>query len=442
MQKDLLDKTLSPINRFMHYEHAGGIVLFLAVIAALILANSPLEHAYNEFWETPLDIRFADFHLDYTLHEWINDGLMAMFFFVVGLELKREMIGGELASFEKALLPFIAALGGMLVPAAIYISMNHNLPSADGWGIPMATDIVFTLALLGLVSKRVPLAAKVFLVALATVDDLGAVIVIALFYSSSLSLVNLSIGLVILGILLIGNFMGVRNILFYAILGISGVWLAFLLSGVHATIAGVLVAFAIPARTKVDENEYSSHIQGLMHRFNREIPLKGPLTTPVQHSIIEQIKEVSYAAQTPLQKLETALHPWVNFLVIPLFALSNAGVAVGGNFLDDIANPVSLGVIAGLVAGKCLGIFSFTWLMSKLKITRLPENTGWRHVLGLSLLAGMGFTMSLFVTNLAFNDNEMINQAKYGILLASAIAAILGVLVLKTTGKTKGETDS
>ncbi|WP_461533212.1 Na+/H+ antiporter NhaA [Sinomicrobium sp.] len=439
MHKNILDRTLAPIHRFLHHEHSGGIMLFLAVIVGLVLANSPLKQLYNEFWETPINISFADFHLNYSLHEWINDGLMAMFFFVVGLELKREMIGGDLASFEKALLPFVAALGGMLVPAAIYASMNHDLPSANGWGIPMATDIVFTLALLGVVSKRVPLAAKVFLVALATVDDLGAVIVIALFYSSSLSLLHLFIGLAIFGILLIGNVMGVRNILFYIVLGIGGVWLTFLLSGVHATIAGVLVAFTIPARTKVDENEYSSHIQKLMQRFNREIPINGPLTTSEQHSIIERIKEVSYAAQTPLQKLETALHPWVSFLIIPLFALSNAGVTVGGNFLSDIANPVSLGVIAGLVIGKCLGIFSFTWLSSKLKITKLPEKTGWKHIFGLSLLAGMGFTMSLFVTNLAFSDSEMINQAKYGILLASSIAAILGVLVLKTTVKIKEE---
>ncbi|MGS2740810.1 Na+/H+ antiporter NhaA [Sinomicrobium sp. M5D2P17] len=438
MQKNLLDKALSPVHKFIHFEHSGGIMLFLAVIVALILANSPFQHAYSEFWETPLDIEFGTHYLDYTLHEWVNDGLMAMFFFIVGLELKREMIAGELASFRKALLPFMAALGGMLVPAAIYISMNYGLPSTDGWGIPMATDIVFTLALLGIVSKRVPLAAKVFLVALATVDDLGAVVVIALFYSSDLSLFNLSIGLIILAILLIANFMGVRNIFFYAILGIGGVWLAFLLSGVHATIAGVLVAFAIPARTKVDENEYAQHIQGLMNEFNKQIPLKGPLTTVKQHDIIEEVKNISYAAQTPLQKLETALHPWVSFVIVPLFALSNAGVIIGGSFFKDLVNPVSLGIIAGLVVGKCVGIFSFTWILARFKIINLPGNTGWKHILGLSLLAGMGFTMSLFVTNLAFDDAQMITQAKYGILLASFLAAVLGVLVLKSARKTEG----
>ncbi|RNL78170.1 Na+/H+ antiporter NhaA [Sinomicrobium pectinilyticum] len=438
MQKNLLDRTLSPVHKFIHFEHSGGIVLFIAVIIALILANSPFQHAYGEFWETPLDIEFGSRHLDYTLHEWVNDGLMAMFFFIVGLELKREMIAGELASFRKALLPFMAALGGMLVPAAIYMSMNHGLPSASGWGIPMATDIVFTLALMGVVSKRVPLAAKVFLVALATVDDLGAVVVIALFYSSDLSLFNLSVGLIILAILLIANFVGVRNIFFYAVLGIGGVWLAFLLSGVHATIAGVLVAFAIPARTKVDENEYAQHIQGLMNEFKKEIPLKGPLTTVKQHDIIEEVKNISYSAQTPLQKLETVLHPWVSFVIVPLFALSNAGVAIGGSFFKDLLNPVSLGIIAGLVVGKCVGIFLFTWILARLKITSLPGNTGWKHILGLSLLAGMGFTMSLFVTNLAFDDTHFITQAKYGILLASLLAAILGVVVLKGTGKTEG----
>jgi len=431
MGKSFLYKTLVPINRFIHYQNSGGIVLLTSVILALFFANSPMKEAFHHFWETSLRIGFIDLEMNYSLHHWVNDGLMAMFFFVVGLELKREIIAGELSSFKKAMLPIVAAIGGMVFPALFYLAFNQGLPSSGGWGIPMATDIVFTLALIGLVSKKVPLAAKVFLVALATVDDLGAVLVIAFFYSSELAFSNLIFGLILLCVLLLANFMGVRNMYFYAIIGIGGVWLAFMLSGVHATIAGVLVAFTIPARKKINEKIYSEYIHRLLKGFDKEIPIKGPLMTSKQHQIIEEIKATSLDAQAPSQKLEIALHPWVTFLVIPLFAISNAGVEIGSNFLEDLLNPITIGIVVGLIGGKFIGVVFFTWLLVKTKIAPLPQNTTWQHIMGLAFLAGVGFTMSLFITNLAFDDLQMIDQAKYGILLASLISGTAGVLILR-----------
>ncbi len=428
----ILQKTLSPFNRFLHYEHSGGLVLLISVILALLLANSSLSEGFHHLWETKLGVSFnGEDYLNYSLHQWINDGLMAMFFFVVGLELKREILIGELSSIKKAILPIGAAIGGMIVPALIYTFFNINLPSEGGWGIPMATDIVFSLAFLGLVGRKVPFSAKIFLVALATVDDIGAVLVIALFYSSQLSILNLAIGFVLLTVLLIANLLGVRNLIFYAIVGIGGVWLAFLLSGVHATIAGVLVAFTIPAKTKLDETVFSETINKLIARFKTEIPKEGPLVTPEQNQIIEEIRMSSADAQSPLQKLEYKLHPWVTFVIIPLFALSNAGVIVNTDFFNDLDNPVTVGVIAGLVVGKFIGVSIFIFSMVKLKLAKLPVHTTWTHMIGIAMLAGVGFTMSLFITDLAFDNSEMISQAKYGILLASLVSGISGVIILK-----------
>lgn len=435
MKKNLLRIKLAHPNKFLHHEQAAGIALFVSVLLALAIANSHLGNTFHHFWETTIRIRFMDLDINYSLHQWVNDGLMAMFFFVVGLELKREILAGELSSFRKALLPIGAAVGGMVFPALLYLTINNGLPSEGGWGIPMATDIVFSLALVSLVSKKVPLAAKIFLMALATVDDLGAVLVIAFFYSSDISQLNLLIGLGLLLSLIIANYMGVRKIWFYAIIGIGGVWLNFLLSGVHATIAGVLVAFAIPAKTKIAEKTFSANLQGLLAGFDKEIPEEGPLVNPEQHQIIEEIRARSLDAQAPSQKLERALHPWVSFLVIPLFALSNSGVVLGTNFFSDLINPITLGVVIGLVAGKFFGVLFLSWAMVKTKITRLPQNTTWKHMTGLGLLAGVGFTMSLFITDLAFADSFLIDQAKYGILLASAISGFLGVLVLKSAGR-------
>lgn len=431
MKKTLLDKTIRPINKFIHYDNSGGIALFLGVIVALVWANSPWRDSYHHLWHTNFSIGFENNVLSYSLHHWVNDGLMAMFFFVVGLELKREIIAGDLSTPKKAILPMAAALGGMVFPALIYIFVNLGEPTISGWGIPMATDIVFALSLMSLAGKRVPIAAKVFLVALATVDDLGAVLVIAFFYSSELSYFSLFSGLALLSILAGANLIGIRNTIFYAIIGIGGVWLAFLLSGVHATIAGVLVAFAIPARTRVNESLYSRYISHLIYKFNRQIPKRGPLMTPKQHRIIEKIKVISRDAQTPLQKIEGALHPIVTFVVIPLFALSNAGVEIGSNFFAELMNPISIGVFFGLTVGKLVGVLSFTWILVKTKVAKLPENMNWNHIVGIASLAGVGFTMSIFITALAFDDPALVDQSKYGILIASLFSGTLGVYLLK-----------
>ncbi len=430
MQKSPIYKIVNPVSRFIHLEYTSGIVLFLGVVIALVWVNSPFSESYHHIWEIDFSLGFDKSLLSHPLHLWINDGLMAIFFFVIGLELKREFIAGELSTLNKAALPMVAALGGMLVPAGIYALFNNGTEGSHGWGIPMATDIAFALALLSMAGKHIPSSIKVFLSALAVADDLGAVLVIAFFYSSGIVWMPLLIGGIFLLVLAIGNFLGIRSSAFYLIIGF-GVWVGFLLSGVHPTIAGVLVAFTIPARTKINENQYAQSLRKLSEDFEEEIPNCSTLTTPKQHDTIEQVKALSLAAQTPLQKIETALHPWVAFVIMPLFALSNAGIIIGADFFTQLTNPVSLGVSIGLVVGKFTGVLLFTFLMVKTGISALPQGANWKHIMGVSLLAGIGFTMSLFVSALAFSDAQRIEQAKAGILVASLTAGILGIIVLK-----------
>jgi NhaA family Na+:H+ antiporter len=428
-QQSPIEKITGPVNKFIHQEHTSGIALFISVVIAIVWVNSPLQHFYHELWNIKFSLGFAGHTLNHSLHLWINDGLMAIFFFVIGLELKREFMAGELSSIKKASLPMVAALGGMLVPAGIYLLINKGQPSEHGWGIPMATDIAFALALLSIAGKHIPSSVKVFLSALAVADDLGAVLVIAIFYSSHIALMPLTIGIWLLVILLIGNKMGIRSIAFYLLIGFA-VWIAFLLSGVHATIAGVLVAFTIPARTRINEKSYADNLRQLLVSFEQAIPNNNTLTTPEQHDAIEKIKKLSSDAETPLQKIEFALHPWVAFIVMPLFALANAGIVIGSNFFSDLLNPVSMGVAIGLLAGKFIGVLSATWLMVKFG-AQLPSKSTWKQIIGVALLAGVGFTMSLFISGLAFSQAVMVDQAKYGILLASLLAGLSGVMLLK-----------
>lgn len=434
-QTSSIKEILQRVNSFIHLEYFGGLILFLSVVIAITLANSPLKEEYHHFWETIFTIGFGDYVLSKSLHHWINDGLMAVFFFVVGLELKRELMAGELSSIKKAALPIAGALGGMIIPALIYFFINIGKDSVSGWGVPMATDIAFALGVLTLLGKRIPDSLKVFLTALAVADDLGAVLVIAFLYTSDISTISLLVGLGLFLIMLTANLLGIRNTLFYAIIGIGGIWLAFLLSGVHATIAGVIAALAIPARPKINEIIYSQNIRDLIDKFDKEIPANSTLTTPEQHELIQQIKEVSIFAETPLQKLEYALHPWVIYLVMPIFALANAGVEIGSNFFNEIINPISLGIIFGLVIGKFLGVFTFSWILVRTKYFSLPNGVTWKHIAGAALLAGIGFTMSLFISELAFTNPEMIANAKYGILLASLIAGFSGFFLLKSISK-------
>jgi NhaA family Na+:H+ antiporter len=433
-----IDALLRPIERYMHEESTAGILLFISTILALIWANSPWSADYFHLWETHLSVHLGPYNIDKALHSWINDGLMAMFFFVVGLELKREVMAGELSSPKKALLPFVAALGGMVGPALIFISINRQLPEIRGWGIPMATDIAFALGIVSLLGKRVPVSLKIFITALAIADDLGAVLVIAFFYTSDVSLLNLGSGLVYLIILIGANLLGIRSSLFYGLVGIGGVWLAFLLSGVHATIAGVLAALTIPARAKIDEVKFIQRLEFLIRDFRNIPPNDVTLLEPAQHEVVTKINKLTKAAATPLQRLEHRLHPWVAFIVMPIFAFANAGVEFSYDMFGGIFfQTVTLGVIAGLVAGKFIGVVATCWVMKKTGLADLPEGMGWPHIFGIGFLAGIGFTMSLFITNLAFKDEILIQEAKIGIFIASIIAGTAAYFILKSS-KSKG----
>lgn len=438
-RKDVpIDKLVQPIQKFIAHEKSGGLVLGISVIIALILANSPLSATYHHFFEHKLGFVFdGESYLEISIHHWINDGLMAIFFFVVGLELKREIVAGELSNPRKAMLPIIAAIGGMIVPALIYISLNATGEVHSGWGIPMATDIAFALGVLYLLGDKIPLSLKVFLTALAIVDDLGAVLVIAFFYTSDISTISLLIGLAFLFLMYLGNKVGVRNILFYAILGIGGVWTAFLLSGVHATIAAVLAAFVIPADVKIKESLYIEKIQTYLNKFKGIDPKNNiPTLTNEQLHILDEIKKDTNQAIPPLQRLEHAMHPLVTFVIIPVFALANAGVSVLDIDIEQLfSTNIAFGIGLGLLVGKVIGVVGFTWLSSKLKIAPFPNGMNLRNLFGLGLLAAIGFTMSLFVTQLAFTNEEYITQAKIGIFTASIIGGILGYTVLNKQAK-------
>ncbi len=425
------------ISRFISEEAYGGIILIVATVAALVWANSPLYESYHHLWHG-LKVGFAwgEINMIGSLHHWINDGLMALFFFTVGLEIKREIMGGELSSLKKASMPIAAAIGGMLIPAAIYALVTVKYPEyINGWGIPMATDIAFALGLLALLGKRVNINLKIFLTALAIADDLGAVMVIAIFYTDSINFTELYSAAFFLGILIVANLIGVRRTVFYALVGFAGVWMAFIFSGIHATIAGVLIALTIPARTKISEDEYVVRLSKCIAKFKKEQANDSRLLTKEQAHLIAEIEQLNDKAQTPLQKLEHALHPVTAYFILPVFALSNAGVHIEGSLFNMLLHPISLGIIAGLVAGKFVGISLFSRLMVWLKIAILPEGVSWKQVYGVALLAGIGFTMSMFISDLAFENEEFKQIAKVGIMSASLISAITGMIWLSWGSK-------
>lgn len=427
-----IDRLVRPFQRYMGQDTASGSILLISAVTALIIANTPWATAYHELWETHFSFHFADFSVNKTLHEWINDGLMAMFFFTVGLEIKREIMGGELSTWKLASLPLAAAAGGMIVPALIYTAFTAGTDSVHGWGIPMATDIAFALAILALLGKRVPVSLRVFLTALAIADDLGAVLVIAFFYTSEVSVASLLWGLGFIGVLLLGNYLGIRRTLFYAVIGIGGVWLAFLMSGIHATIAGVLAAMTIPARRYIDENKFVESLSDEVDRFKAIPPNDKTLLEAEQYEAVHRIGKLSLQAAPPLQRLEHVLVPWVTFLVMPVFAFSNSGVTIDisvltGHFFEG----VSIGIIAGLIVGKFTGILGATWLATKTGIATLPDGLHFRHIAGIALIGGVGFTMSLFITNLAFADSDLVMKAKLGIFAASLVAGTSGYFFLK-----------
>jgi len=424
---------IEPLNNFINRTTTSGIILFSSAIIALFLANSPWKESYHHFWETSFSIGFEGHVLTKTLHHWINDGLMAVFFFVVGLELKREIVGGQLSNPKNAIMPIIAALGGMIFPALIYIIFNPNIPTNDGWGIPMATDIAFALGVLFLLGDRVPIQLKIFLTVLAIADDIGAVLVIAFFYTSHIDFLSLIIGGIFMSILIFSNFIGVRNTLFYGIIGIGGLWLAFLMSGVHATIAAVLAAFTIPTNPKINEKQFTFHLKYLLKQFKLAKPNNNPTITKEQLHILEEVRNYSIKALTPLQRLEHTMHPIVAFIIMPTFALCNAGVEINMESFSGTISNVTLGVFFGLLFGKLIGIVGLTYLVQKMKWAILPENISMKQILGIGFLASIGFTMSLFITELAFTNINYIKEAKIGVLAASIIASFLGYFYIKST---------
>ncbi len=430
---------IDPILRFMGNSSTSGMVLFGTAALALVVANSPWADAYHQIWKIEFSIGFSDFMITKNLHHWINDGLMAMFFFVIGLELKREIVAGELSKPRDAILPIAAALGGMIVPAVIYLLFNSSGEASNGWGIPMATDIAFALGVVYLLGDKAPFSLKIFLTVLAIVDDIGAVLVIAFFYTSKIDFTSLLIGAGFMGVLIVSNRIGVRNTVYYAIIGIGGLWLAFLMSGVHATIAAVLAAFTIPADTKVSGQYFSDRLSELLGEFRTAQTSNLPIVTHEQYSILEAVRNVSRKALTPLQRLEHGMHPMVIFVIMPIFAFSNAGVSLSGDFFTQLTSPVSSGVFMGLLLGKVLGIFGLSYLLLKMRWVTIPEGMKTAHLLGAAFLAAIGFTMSLFITDLAFSDDTYVLQAKLGILLASLVASIAGFFIIRNAGSTAGQ---
>jgi Na+:H+ antiporter, NhaA family len=428
-----IDLLLRPFRLFLGFEAAGGILLILATVVAMVWANSSYKHLYEAFQHTYISISIGEYVLKEDILHWINDGLMAMFFFVVGLEIKREFIVGDLSSPRRAALPIAGAIGGMVAPALIYVYFSYGTPAVGGWGVPMATDIAFALGILTLLGNRVPAGLKIFLAALAIVDDLGAVLVIAFFYTSNLDFENLFIGAAFFFTLISCNVLGVRSPLVYGTLGIGGLWLAFLLSGVHPTVAGVLAALCIPARTRIDTKQYLKDSKEALQYFEEAGDSgESVLTNKTRLAALYRQKQLSEEASAPLQRLERALHPWAIYFVMPVFALANAGVEIEGEFSAIFDHPSVWGIILGLIVGKQIGVFGFSWLAVKLGIATLPQNASWKGLYGVSCLAGIGFTMSLFIAGLAYKDNpELLLAAKLAILLASSIMGILGYGILK-----------
>ncbi|MCI5060882.1 MAG: Na+/H+ antiporter NhaA [Alphaproteobacteria bacterium] len=372
----------------MNPEKLSGILLIVAALLALILDNSPLAWLYDSLLSTPVIIQIGELAIDKPLLLWINDGLMAVFFFLIGLEIKKEILGGELSNMKKASLPLIAAIGGIIVPASIYVALNYQDQFAlSGWAVPVATDIAFALGILALLGDRIPKELKILLLSLAIIDDVAAIVIIAVFYTQGLSL--MALGLASIGLIsaLAMNKFGVKKVAPYILIGIF-MWVCVLKSGVHATLAGVVLAFCIPMRT-------------------------------------DNPKEC------PVKELEHALHPWVYFMIMPLFAFANAGLYLGDFTFETLLNPVPLGIIGGLFIGKQLGVFSFIWLGAKLKLCEKPNTVSWPHIYGLALLTGIGFTMSLFIGTLAYGNDPIIAQVRLGILVASLLSALCGFLVLK-----------
>lgn len=418
------------IERFLAREAHSGVFLFGAALAAMIWANSPWAGSYFELWQSRLGLELGQHIVDLSLIHWINDALMALFFLLIGLEIKREFLVGELSSLRKAVFPIAAATGGMLLPVLIYFAVNLQPGGhTQGFGIPMATDIAFVLGFLLILGRRVPLVLKIFITSLAVIDDLGAIIIIALFYSSSIEPAYLGYALIPLVILILLNVTGIRRLWPFLLTGVA-LWIMFELSGIHATIAGVLLALTVPVRSRIDPQQFLEICRTELTVFGRrELERKSILLTSEQQDALEEVEDAYEAVQNPLVRLEHRLHPISAFLVIPLFALANAGIQISGSNISFLS-LANLGIILGLVIGKPVGIIGFTYLADRLGWAKKPGNLSWKHIIGAGILAGVGFTMSIFIAHLAFGEPEKIAAAKLTILVSSLAMGILGTASL------------
>lgn len=431
-----IDRLIGPFQSFLRIEAAGGILLLASTAIALAWANSPWSQSYHDFWHIKLTLlSVGSLELTETLGHWVSDGLMVVFFLLVGLEIKREILVGELQSMRKAAVPIAAAVGGMAAPAIIYAIANAGQDTLRGWAIPTATDIAFALGVMALLGKRVPVALKVFVTAAAIVDDIGAVLIIAIFYTSELNTTALGVAALAVAALVTMNLLHVRRLVIYAALGVI-LWVAVLKSGVHATVAGVVLAFTIPARFRIRGADFVD----FSRRALDEIVAGGGaendiMTNTVRQRWLHGLEQACEHIQPPMLRLEHILHPWSSYLIMPIFALANAGITVGSGFGASLASRVGLGVIAGLVLGKQIGIMLASWIVIGTGVGRLPEGTTWKHLYAGSWLTGIGFTMSLFIANLAFGEGEALYAAKSAILCGSLVAGVTGFALLRfTTG--------
>ncbi|CAM3355487.1 Na+/H+ antiporter NhaA [Zobellia roscoffensis] len=426
---------LTPFQKFVKIESFSGILLFGATVIAMIWANSPFSESYQALWQFNIGISTETFEFTKPLILWINDGLMAVFFFLIGLEIKRELLIGELNSLRKATLPLFAAIGGMVFPLCLFLLLNNSPETISGWGIPMATDIAFTLAILKILGNRVPLSLKIFLTAFAIVDDLGAVLIIAIFYSTGIDWWLILYAMLPLALLFYLSYRGIYHKYLSFFIGIV-VWFLFLGSGIHPTIAGVLMAFTIPIRQKIDMESFTENLQNIAYRFTQTKRDGLPILSKEQYEHMDELEGLTEKFNSPLQRLEHGLHGWVAYFIMPIFALSNAGVIFSADMALDM--PLVINIAVALFIGKGIGITMMSFLSVKLKIAVLPEGINFIQIVGVAILAGVGFTMSIFVANLAFTDNSVfVDSSKVGILVGSVVSGIIGYIIIKWSGNPK-----
>ncbi len=431
-----------PLLRFTHIEAGGGIVLLVAAIVALLWANAPFGETYKEFWDTHLTIDLGTFHFDESLKHFVNDALMVIFFFVVGLEIKRELVVGELNDVKRASLPAFAAVGGMVAPALIYVAFVSGTggEASQGWGIPMATDIAFSVGVISLLGRRVSVNAKLFLLALAIADDIGAIAVIAIFYTSDLALGWLLAAVGGLAVVYLSQRVNIRSMLYYVVLGVA-IWFFVFESGVHATLAGVALGLMTPVYSYYSDSDFRRHGTWILNRF--EMDAASPRARERIDADALELSSIARESVSPLDRLERVLHPWSSFVVVPLFALANAGIRFADIDVGEVVtSSVSLGVAFGLVAGKVIGITLATFLAVRLGVGVLPRRTGWRQIVGLASLAGIGFTVSLFIAELAFTGDGFSDAAKMGIFIGSTVAGLLGYSLLRSSPTPEEEIDA